>query len=59
MTRSCDRDSPVPTREEIRDAIKVLEGRIKKLDDVIAQEVALAEEQTQADAERRRKIVQV
>jgi hypothetical protein len=49
----------VPTREEIRDAIKVLEDRIKKLDDVIAQEVALAEEQTQADAERRRKIVQV
>jgi hypothetical protein len=54
-----NRSDPAPTREEIREIIKTLQGRIKTLDGVIAQEVALAEEQAKEDAARRQKIIQV
>ena len=50
---------PPPSREEVQNSIKVLEGRIKKLEDHIAKELAAAEEQAKEDAERRRKIIQV
>jgi len=53
------RSDPVPTREQIQDIIKTLDGRIRKLDDVIAKEMQLAEEQAKEDAERRKKVIQV
>ncbi len=53
------RPDPVPTRHQIRQGIKVLDGRIKKLDVVIAKEMELAEENAKEDGEQRKKIVQV